>query len=231
MTLPRSTLVFGHRGASAVEAENTVEAFAAAARLGADGVELDVRRTADGAMAVHHDAALSDGRVIVELTADQLPAEVSRLDVALRACGSMRVNIEIKNVPIDPDYDPDQHVAGRVVELVNAMGIADHIIVSSFGLPAIDAVRALDPSIATGWLTLPSYDQLRALDTAIENGHLALHPYFSTVTAELVDAAHGAGVAINTWTVDDPDEMKRLADLDVDSIITNDVALAVATIR
>ncbi len=225
------TEIFGHRGASAVEPENTIAAFATAARLGADGVELDVRRTADGAMAVHHDAALPDGRVIVSLAATELPDGVPLLDAALRACGAMRVNIEIKNVPIDPDYDPAERVAAQVVDLVAAMGVADQVIVSSFGLAAIDAVRALDPSIATGWLTVPNYDQMRALDTAIENGHGALHPYFSTVTDELIAAAHAAGVALNTWTVDDPSEMKRLASMGVDAIITNDVALAVATLR
>lgn len=225
------TGIFGHRGASAVEPENTLAAFAAAARLGADGVELDVRRTADGAMAVHHDAALADGRVIVSLAAVELPPEVPLLDAALRACGSLRVNVEIKNVPIDPDYDPSEGVAAQVVDLVNTMGVADQIIVSSFGLAAIDAVRRRDPSVATGWLTLPSYDQMRALDTAIENGHGALHPHFATVTEELVAAAHAAGVAINTWTVDDPSDMRRLAAMGVDTIITNDVALAVATLR
>jgi glycerophosphoryl diester phosphodiesterase len=194
------TQIFGHRGASADKRENTLAAFTAAARLGADGVELDVRRTADGAMAVHHDAALADGRVIVEMKAAALPDHVPLLDAALRACAPMRVNIEIKNVPIDPDYDPTEAVAADVVELVDAMGVADRVIVSSFGLAAIDRVRALDPS-------------------------------FATVTAELVNAAHAAGVAINAWTIDDPSEMKRLAELGVDSIITNDVALAVATLR
>ena len=72
---------------------------------------------------------------------------------------------------------------------------------------------------------------MRALDTVIVNGHTAMNPFFATVTAELVNAAHAAGVAINAWTIDDPSEMKRLAELGVDSIITNDVALAVATLR
>lgn len=225
------TQIFGHRGASSVAPENTIEAFAAAARLGADGVELDVRRTMDGAMAVHHDAALIDGRLIVELGAGDLPPDLVLLDAALRACASMRVNVEIKNVQFDPDFDASQRVAAQVVELVNAMGIADQIIVSSFGLAAINAVRAVDPTIVTGWLTMASYDQSRALDTAIENGHGALHPHFSTVTAQLVSAAHAAGLAINTWTVDDPSDMRRLAAMGVDAIITNDVALAVATLR
>lgn len=225
------TQIWGHRGASAVKPENTLDAFAEALRLGADGVELDVRRTADGALAVHHNADLADGRYIYELARDALPPTVALLDAALEATGAMTVNVEIKNVPVDPDFDPTEAVAAQVVELVVGRGDVDRVVVSSFGLAAIDAVRARDAGLATGWLTLPAYDQLRALETTAERGHNALNPYFTAVTAELVNAAHDAGVAINTWTVDDPEEMRRLADLGVDAIITNDIATAVATLR
>ncbi|MEY2417522.1 MAG: glycerophosphoryl diester phosphodiesterase [Actinomycetota bacterium] len=225
------TLILGHRGASAERPENTLDAFTRAIELGGDGVELDVRRTADAAMVVHHDAALSDGRAIVGLAAGDLPPYVPTLRAALEACAGKFVNIEIKNVPIDPDYDPDENVAAGVVALVREMGVADSVVVSSFGLAAINAVRAADPSIATGWLTVPAYDQRRALDTVVEHGHGAIHPHHTTVTDELVDAARAAAVVVNTWTVDDPVEMKRLADLGVNSVITNDVALAVETLR
>ncbi len=75
----RPQTVIAHRGASAAAAENTIEAFALAAELGADGVELDARRTADGQVVVHHDAHLPDGRVIVDLSAADLPAHVPTL--------------------------------------------------------------------------------------------------------------------------------------------------------
>lgn len=225
------TQIWGHRGASAVEPENTLAAFAQARRLGADGVELDVRRTSDGAMAVHHNADLLDGRLIYELARDALPESIALLDAALDACGPMTVNVEIKNVPVDPDFDPTESLARQVVDLVVTRGDADRVVVSSFGLAAIDAVRACNAGIATGWLTLANYDQLRALDSALERGHTALNPFHTSVTAELVDAAHAAGAAIYTWTVDEPDEMRRLADLGVDAIITNDVATAVRVLR
>jgi glycerophosphoryl diester phosphodiesterase len=223
--------ILGHRGASAERPENTLEAFARAVELGGDGVELDVRRTADGAMVVHHDAALPDGRAIVELDEMGLPLYVPNLRAALEECAGKFVNIEIKNLPIDADYDPDETLAAGVAALVREMDIASSVVVSSFGLAAINAVRAADPSIPTGWLTVPAYDQPRALETVVEHGHGAIHPYYTTVTDQLADAARAAGVVINTWTVDDPVEMKRLADLEVNAIITNDVRLAVQTLR
>ena len=67
------TQVIAHRGASGLEPENTVAAFRRAVALGADGVELDVRRSADGVLVVHHDARLADGRAIVTVPEAELP--------------------------------------------------------------------------------------------------------------------------------------------------------------
>ncbi len=228
MSSPR---ILGHRGASSVRQENTLEAFLLAGELGGDGVELDVRRTAGGALAVHHDANLADGRLIVDTFAAELPPYVPLLHDVLVACEGMFVNIEIKNVPIDPDWDPGESVAAAVAAMVDELGTAKSVIVSSFGLAAINAVRDANPAIPTAWLTIPNYDQVRAIDTAVEHGHSALHPHFTVVTKELMEAADAAGIVVNTWTVDDPDEMRRVADLGVASIVTNDVALAVATLR
>ena len=91
------TLVVAHRGASAAAAENTLPAFRLARELGADWVELDARRTADGVVVVHHDAHLPDGRILAELTADELPESVPNLAEALEECDGMGVNVEIKN--------------------------------------------------------------------------------------------------------------------------------------
>src|SRR5258708_30567760 len=93
------TAISAHRGASAAHPENTVEAFRAAGPLGATWVELDVRRTADGRLAVHHDAHLSDGRAIVDMAARDLPSTVPSLAEALAASAPLPVNVEIKNSP------------------------------------------------------------------------------------------------------------------------------------
>ena len=223
------TAIWAHRGASVARRENTIEAFAEARAQGAAGVELDVRRTADRAMAIHHDAALADGRLLVELPAAELPDHVPLLDAALDACHGMVVNIEIKNVEVDPDFDADQFLAQAVVDLVHERQATGDVLVSCFGLAAIDRVRTLDPAIPTGYLASARWDQMGALQRAIDGGHSAFHPYDLVVNAELVAAAHDAGIAVNVWTVDDPDRIRWLAsDCGVDAIITNvpDIALA-----
>lgn len=223
------TAVYAHRGASAAERENTLVAFTTAVAMGADGVELDVRRTLDGALAVHHDARLGDGRLVCEVAAVDLPAHVPSLVEALAACGDLVVNVEIKNWPRDPDHDPTLLLADRVAPLVAPMG--DRVIVSSFNLADVDRVREIDPTIATGTLATfaPDADVAgRFVDRARRRGHTAVHPHHGAVTPHLVGLAHAAGLRVNTWTVDDPDRIRELAVLGVDAIVTNvpDVALA-----
>lgn len=221
--------IWAHRGASRARPENTVEAFVEARAQGADGVELDVRRTREGAMAVHHDAVLPDGRPIFETDVADLPQHVPLLDAALDACAGMLVNVEIKNVPVDVDHDPTERMAEAVVALVTELGLRDSVLVSSFSLDTIDRVRSLDPSIATGYLTSARWNQVEALQRAVDGGHGAIHPMDPVVNAELVRLAHDAGVRVHTWTVDDPDRIRWLVDeCGVDAVITNvpDVARA-----
>ena len=221
--------IWAHRGASRAKPENTLDAFREAKAQGADGVELDVRRSRDGAMVIHHDAVLPDGRPIFETAVADLPPHVPLLDAALEACDGMVVNIEIKNVPVDIDFDPDESMAAAVVELVNDLGLHDGVLVSCFSLDTIDRVRALDPSIPTGYLTSARWDQVEAMQRALDHGHGALHPMDLVVNADLVRRAHDAGLRVHTWTVDDPDRMRWLVDgCGVDAIITNvpDVARA-----
>jgi glycerophosphoryl diester phosphodiesterase len=223
--------VIAHRGASAAHPPgNTLAAFHAAGSLGATWVELDVRRTADDALAVHHDAQLPDGRSIVDLAAAALPDWVPLLGAALDACAGLGVNIEIKNSPGEADHDPGARAAEAVLALLAERSAGDPsgpYLVSSFDLATIDRVRALDPAIPTAYLvTEPTID---ALDRAAGGGHGAIHPWYGLVTAASVEASRARGLAVNVWTVDDPDQIGSLAALGVDGVVTNvpDVAAAV----
>jgi glycerophosphoryl diester phosphodiesterase len=211
--------VIAHRGASAAEQENTLAAFRKAIEFGADAIELDVRRSADGALVVHHDPRLADGRALVGLRADELPAHVPSLADALLACGDLRVNVEIKNLPHEPDFDPDETVATAVVALVRDLDVVPRIIVSSFHLPTIDRIRSLDPSLATAYLTPTA--TTADIDRAVRHGHGTYHPWHVALTAPIVEAAHHAGLELNTWTIDDPTRMTELISWGIDGLITN----------
>lgn len=214
--------VIAHRGASAAAPENTIAAFELARALGADWVELDARRTADGAVVVHHDDTLADGRVIVELARRDLPAPVCDLTAALDACAPMGVNIEIKNWPDDRDFDPTFAVADFVVEEVGRRRCQDAVLVSCFHRPTLDHVHTLDPTIPTAWLHhVVDRPWAEVAGDVAAGGHDALHPWDGVVDQPLIEEARAHGLAVNVWTVDDPDRMAELVALGVDGICTN----------
>ena len=222
--------VIAHRGASAVEKENTLEAFRAAVRLNADGVELDVRRTANDVLVVHHDAHLPDGRAIIDLHDDDLPDWVPTLAEVMDVCRDPAVdrpfviNIEIKSAPNDPDYDDDQQVSAAVAGLVLGWGIGEaggEVIVSSFDMEALNRIKAIDPAIPTAYLTFEVLAPDLLVDRVRSEGHSAIHPYFASTSKALIDAAHAAGLEVNVWTVNDPDQIAQLAAIGADAVITD----------
>ena len=223
------TIVIAHRGASAAYRENTVVAFRGAAEMGADMVELDVRAAADGGLLVHHDAHLADGRAVADLTTAGRPDWMPTLEEALAACEGMGVNVEVKNLPGEPGFDESCGAAARVAELVVSRRLHHRVLVSSFNLHDVDRVRAVDPSIPTAWLVVGIADVAETVDRCTRHGHGALHPHVSHVTDGLLEATRAAELAVNTWTVDDPEVMRRLVDAGVDGIVTNvpDVLLGV----
>lgn len=212
-----------HRGASGHRPENTLGAFAHAVALGADGVELDVRLTADGWLAVLHDAHLQDGRPLATVAAADLPEEIPLLDAALAACGALLVNVEIKS---------DE--AGAGVPLVPGVAVAvaawgGSALVSSFDPVTVDAAAAA--GLPTAQLTfLPDRPIGELVEWVAGRGLIAWHPHHATLDEAAIDVAHDAGLAVNTWTVDAPERIVELAAWGIDGIVTNDVPTALAAL-
>ena len=152
-----------------------------------------------------------------------------RSDDALDACAGMWVNVEIKNDPTEPDFDATDHIAERVVHALTRRNENDRWLISSFRLETVNRCRLVEPAIPTAWLTVevPSGTAERVGSF----GHKALHPYWESVTEELVADCHRHGVEVNVWTCDDPEAMRRLATWGVDGICTNVPDLAVRTLR
>lgn len=229
--LGTGTQVLAHRGASAVERENTVLAFTKAAELHSHAIELDVRLCASGEMIVHHNPTLSNGKVLATLNMADIPDYVPTLAEALDACAGMWVNIEIKNDPTEPDFDPQDKLATLVVDYLRTRGAPDQWLISSFRRESIDAVHRLWPELPTAWLDMAVADEnadALAKDL-LGSGHQAYHPNVKTLTRSVVDAMHRNGVAVNTWTCDDPVRMAELVSWGIDGICTNvpEVALGV----
>jgi len=225
------SLIYAHRGLHVAARENTVAAFEGAVALGVDGVELDVRRTVDGALVVHHDASVA-AMVISRTRQRDLPAYIPTLEQAMEACAGAAVNVEIKNLrhKSEPTYDETGSFARQVVTHLREMSRTSSVIISCFDLETCCVVRLFDPQIPVGWL-LWHVDLRSALTQAHVLDMSAVHPHHSLVDAGAVDAARELGLALNVWTVNAPRDIEAMAALGVDSIITDDPAEALALTR
>jgi glycerophosphoryl diester phosphodiesterase len=222
--MARRPLVLGHRGASAAAPENTLAAFARAREMGADGVELDVRRTADDVLVVHHDPEAEEVGVIRTVTFADLRAarpQVPTLDEALAACRGLLVNTEVKCLPWEPDPDPDGAVVRATIDAIGRT--ATDTVLSSFDLRAVDRAREYEPALETGWLT-HGQEVAAAARIAADHGHAWLNPDVRAARGGGgvgIEAAHAAGLRVSVWTVDDLDDARALAEEGVDILITN----------
>jgi len=225
--------VFAHRGDSAHAPENTMRAFELAREVGADGIELDARLDGDGHVVVFHDALLE------RLTGQnghmhETPASVR---AALRVAGEPVPLLADVLHAFDLEYDIEiKTQTGRGGALVAAVarviadsGRADQIMVSSFDPFALYQFHYRLPTIALGYLF---HDEQPLLLRQGWPGRLIgasmAHPQHTLCTEETVAGWQRAGLAVNTWTVDDADELRRLARLGIDSVCSNDPAHALA---
>lgn len=225
--------VLGHRGATGAGAagENTLRAYELAREQGADGVELDVRVGRDGSLLLHHDAHTAAGRPVAELSLDDRPPSMPTLAQALDVLEGCLVNIEIKNIPLEDAFDPACAVVDSVVAQLAEREGRDRVIVSSFHPETVDRVKLVAPQVATGVLSWFAPTAAQSVDLAIAGGHDAIHPHFAFVTEELVAAAHDAGLAVNVWTVNEPEDLASMAALGVDAVVTDDVPTALRVLR
>ena len=223
------TAVFAHRGCTEDGAvENSLDAFSEARRLGAAGVELDVRLTKDRGLAVHHDAAIPGLGVIHELAVSDLPPDVPLLADVLAVCEGMTVNVEIKNAPQDPGWDAGEAVAALTAAAIEQAGWTTRVIVSSFQMATLRAVQAADGRLALGALW-GFGTEVEALTEVAESGFAAVHPFVLSVTPELVEGAHAMGLDVNVWTVNAPDDLRAMVAVGVDAVITDRLGEALAT--
>jgi len=238
--------------------ENTIPAFRNAAKIGADVLELDVRLTKDGELVVMHDSTVDrttngQGKVR-EMTVAQLkqldagywftPDDgatypyrgqdivIPTLTEVFSAFPEHIINIEIK------DYAPES--VERLVEVIEEAGAADRVIVSSFDDETMKYFRQVAPYVASAaapgeirtfyilsrlYLTRFHRPLSDAYQIPVERGGVRLD------TKTFIDAAHSKNQKVHYWTIDDPDEMRRLLALGADGIMTDRPDLALDVFR
>ena len=241
-------MVVAHRGASIEQPENTLEAFEAAIDAGADVVEFDVRMTADGVAVVMHDPDVSRATDGTGLVPELTLADVRRLRIPLPPGGQTRVptleealaclagraaaDIEIKNLPDEPGFTPHrEETVEATLAALDGAGFAGPVIVSSFNPASIAHARTIRPDVPTGLLTSYEVGADEALRRATADGHAWALPFVVKVLEAddgLADRVHAGGALLGVWIADDPDTARRLFELGVDAVATNDPRTIVA---
>lgn len=234
-------LVVAHRGDKIHAPENTLAAFELAARNGADAIEFDVKLTADGHVIVIHDqtvdrttngsgnvarltlAALRDLDAGVQFPG-QFPGEkIPTLDEVFETVGKrLYMNVELTNYAT-----PFDQLVTNVAELVRKHGMQERVLFSSFFPANLRKTRALLPEVPRGLLTWAGWMGWWGRTIGFRSGvYQALHPHLSDVTPDLVYRLHATGKRLNVWTINSEADLKRMVELGVDGLITDDPALA-----
>lgn len=218
--------IIAHRGASAHAPENTIAAFQLALDHGADGIELDVMLSKDHQLVVIHDDTVdrttNGSGHVKEMTLKELQSldagdgqRIPTLEEVFNQFGGrFIINVELKNYASIFDSLPIE-----VAKRVKKYQIEESILISSFNPFNLPRFHSRLPDVKLGLLTQP--DQAKKWVWRLFHFD-ALHPYFSDVDQVLVASLHDRNRKVNVWTVDDSQEISRLAALNVDSIITND---------
>jgi glycerophosphoryl diester phosphodiesterase len=238
--------VIAHRGASGHAPENTLSAFLLASEMGAEAIELDVHLAADGEVVViHNDTvdATTDGHGRVsQMTLDELKAldaggwydvryageRIPTLAEVFEAVGHrLLINVEIK---VERGLGATRarqsgQLEVEVIRLIEDYQMTRRVILSSFSPGSLRRAHRLHPNIPLGFLYARSPRRSPLLMPRIVHTLVvpydALHPALSLVDAAYVAGARRWGPPVNVWTVNAPDDMRRVSALGVAGIITN----------
>jgi glycerophosphoryl diester phosphodiesterase len=219
-------LLLGHRGDRLAAPENTLSAFDLAMTNGCDGVEFDVRLSADSQAIIVHDPDVSGTSVALNSfgTLASLNPQlrgndrIPRLeDVISRYAASAFLDIELK-VP---------GLESAVVAQVKGNPPRCGYVVSSFLPEVLDTLSRQDPTIPLGFICEDPKMLLRWREMPVDY----VIPKYDLVAARLVNEVHDAGRKILVWTVNDTSTMIHLAEMQVDGIISDDSRLMVQTLR
>ena len=228
-------MVCAHRGRSNVAPENTLAACEAAIEVGADFLELDVRRSADGAIVCIHDGTVdrtTDGSgEVAEFTLKELRAldagawlsedyageRIPLLSEVLEQIAPrLVVDIEIKQ----------RGIAEQVVAEIEAAGAVRRVSVVSFDAGDLRTARTAQPRLSCGFITSgpkePSPQAARDLiDEALTCGASFISCHHLNVTEVLVRECHLMGIMLMAWTMDEPEDIQRMIDLRLDALVSN----------
>lgn len=225
-------LLIGHRGASTIAPPNTLKAFEKAIELKADYSEFDIHLTKDGEIVIIHDAdtyeTTGEKGLVKDMTLDQIKSldagEGERIptlkELIKLARDKMGLQIEIKAM----------NLLEILIDILKKEGLLTTSIFSSFMLSEVQKLKLLEPDVKVGLLTpmelMRPSQYKRKIEQIAKYNFYSIHPYYTRIDKELVDFAHEKGLKVIVWTVNTRRAMKKLIEIGVDGIITDNISLA-----
>jgi glycerophosphoryl diester phosphodiesterase len=205
--------LIAHRGGRGFGADNTLEAMEAAVRAGVRMIETDVRITADNELVICHDPIVWGrpvGRTSFEDLKKIAPDRPLLSEVFERLAGWVTFNIEVKDASME-----------ALATMFEAYSIEGYTLVSSFSAEFLEGFKALFPAVRTGHVYRLPYGHEKRLENAVEIGAEVVIPYFNSISEELVADAHGFGLEVYAWTVNEEKDFRKLQQWGVDGVITD----------
>lgn len=242
------TKIWAHRGASAYAPENSLESFALAIEMGAQGIELDIYETSDGRLVIHHDNNIK--------RMSGVDAKISETDFAtLRSYNfageygekydfvkipefcevlelfkptDMTINVEMKE-------GSDNYIRA-ITSLVREYGMEEQVIYSSFDHFKLKKIKEINPRAYVG--ALYSFNMACPWEYAKAAGFDALHPSYDQIYKfkqefgiDYIAEAHALGIEVNPWTANKPVIIANLVEWGSDHIITDVPDIALEKVR
>jgi len=226
----KSVEITGHRGASGLAPENTMASMVKAMELAADFSELDVQETADGILVLMHDDSLQRTTGIEAGVWEKTYDDLQGLDVGFwfsedfkgepiptlksiieAVRGKMKLNIELKM------NGHEKQLTEKVVAMVENEDFFDNCVLTSFDFSAIKKVKQLNSKIKAGYIFSEMPEDEDVFNANVD----LLSVNKKIVTEDLVQKAHANNKEVHVWTVNEPEDMRKLISFGVDNIITN----------
>ena len=234
------TLIFAHRGASAYEPDNTIEAFELAAKMGADGIELDVRLTKDGEVVIFHDNTLDRMTNMRGTIPEYTLAELKAMDFGYGFFKNKRTDYKIATLdevyelvaPLDMIVNVEiKEKTPEIIAVCDAIAkrnkMEDKLIYSCFNHYQIRRVKEQIPNAFIA--PLHAFNLIDPWDYCLKLGAGATHPDKEVIRQipDFVKDCHSRGIRVHAWTVDTPEDIQLMLENGVDVIMTNypDVAI------
>ncbi|MGB4660442.1 MAG: glycerophosphodiester phosphodiesterase [Mobilitalea sp.] len=229
-----NTKVWAHRGASGYAPENTLESFRLAVKMGADGIELDVRLTKDNQMVVSHDESIhrvSNGNGFIrdytlselkKFNFNRLHAEYEFTPIATleEVLGELKDTALSINIEIKGGVYVYNNLEEKVLELVKQMKMEDRILYSSFNHYSMLRIKEINPEAKTGLLYEDGFVDVPQYGKRI--GADALHPTFKNLKyPNLAEDCKELGLLLNVWTVNSEKDIRYVCECGVSGVITN----------